>query len=113
MFNQPLTVKDALNHTAVLTYDTTGKLITAADPLGNNATVTYNAAGQPVTVTSFAGTSKLEYTGGLPTAVVDALNNRTTMLYDGLACKRADGSQTWQKQSQEYSTGFIIALEKC
>ena len=60
VFNQPLTVKDALNHTAVLTYDTTGKLITAADPLGNSASVTYNSAARPVTVTSFAGTSNLE-----------------------------------------------------
>jgi RHS repeat-associated protein len=84
IFNQPTSIRDALNHATDIAYDSAGNPITVTDAQGHADTMTYNSAGQLLTRTDPLGhTTTIRYNSrGLPETVTDPLGRTTTLAYD-------------------------------
>jgi RHS repeat-associated protein len=84
VFNQPVSILDALNHTTGITYDSVGNPIVITDAQGHTTNMTFNSVGQVLTRTDpLNHTTTITYNArGLPETVTDALNRTTTLAYD-------------------------------
>jgi RHS repeat-associated protein len=84
VFNQPISITDALDHATTITYDTVGNPTVITDALGQTNNMTYNSAGQVLTRTDPLGhTTTITYNPkGLPESVTDPLGRGTIFAYD-------------------------------
>jgi RHS repeat-associated protein len=101
-----LSVRDALGHTTINSYDANGNLLDTADPLGKKTVYTYNTQGLPLTVTDpLNGTTTFKYDAtGHVTSQTDALNNVTSFTYD------ANGNKLTQAVTRTRSDGTLETL---
>jgi RHS repeat-associated protein len=88
-FAELASVTDPAGHKTSYTYDSAGNLLKTTDALGDVTTYGYNSSGQVTSVTRSAGgaqlTTTIQYNGGVPSSVVDALNRKTLVFNDALS----------------------------
>lgn len=101
------------------TYDVHGRVLTATDALGRTTTTAYTpATGGPVTAVTttnplqHANTTTLDPARGMPIAEVDANNNRTDLLYDGLGRLVGVWMPGRAKATQTPNFAFRYAISK-
>ncbi len=109
-------VKDANGYTT--TYSMSGSTVTKTDPLGNITLYTGTSEGFTSGVTDpLSNTVTVQYTGGNPVTITDALGKQTTKTYDarGNVTKITDAkgySTTYTYDSNDNMTGITDALGK-
>jgi RHS repeat-associated protein len=109
-------VKDADGYAT--TYSMSGSTVTKTDPLGNATVYTGTSEGFTSGITDALSNSvKIEYTGGNPVTMTDALGKQTTKTYDarGNVTKITDAkgnSTTFTYDANDNLTGTTDALGK-
>ncbi len=81
----PTSVTDPLGHTNTMTYDGTGRLLTATDPNAHTITNTYDINGNPLRTVDGMGNAVMSNTydaNGNKLSQTDALGYKTTYSYD-------------------------------
>jgi RHS repeat-associated protein len=84
IFNQPISITDALDHATTITYDSFGNPTAITDAQNHTSNMTFNSAGQVLTRTDpLSHTTTITYNPrGLPESVTDPLGRGTFFAYD-------------------------------